>query len=152
MKQETIDLIKSMTEQGFLVIVDPEKLNDEDRAIINVMGWKDTANKAEVTLTTEDPEINLLQCDGRRFRAKILEIECEGVISVESGDVFLCQNSINGYSANDKKGFRWSWCVHDGSHEWLNSHDVTDFELLTEQRVIFTNCVGDVYFALRRRI
>ena len=39
MKQETIDLIKSMTEQGFLVIVDPEKVNDEDRAIIKVMAF-----------------------------------------------------------------------------------------------------------------
>ena len=147
MKQETIDIIKSMTEQGFLVIVDPEKLNDEDVAIIRVMAWKDTDNKADVTLTVEEPkpEIDLLKCDERRFRAKIEGIECEGVVSVESGEVFLCQNSINGYSANDKKGFRWSWRVHDGSPEWLNSHDVTDFELLPEPRVIFTNCVGEVF-------
>lgn len=41
MKQETIDLIKSMTEQGFLVIVDPEKLKGEDRAIIKVMARKE---------------------------------------------------------------------------------------------------------------
>ena len=67
MKQETIDLIKSMTEQGFLVIVDPEKLKGEDRAIIKVMAWKDTDNKAEATLTAEEPKIDLLQCDGRRY-------------------------------------------------------------------------------------
>ena len=46
MKQETINLIKSMTKQGFLVIVDPGKLKGEDRAIIKVMAWKDTDNKA----------------------------------------------------------------------------------------------------------
>ena len=69
MKQETIDLIKSMTEQGVLVIVDPEKVNDEDRAIIKVMAWKDTDNKANVALTAEEPVIDLLQCDGRRFKA-----------------------------------------------------------------------------------
>ena len=74
MKQETIDLIKSMTEQGFLVIVDPENVNAEDRAIIKVMAWKDTGNKAEATLTAEEPEIDLLQCDGRRFRAKIRRV------------------------------------------------------------------------------
>ena len=71
MKQETIDLIKSMTEQGFLVIVDPEKVNAEDRAIIKVMAWKDADNKAHVALTAEEPVIDLLQCDGRRFMAKI---------------------------------------------------------------------------------
>ena len=145
MKQETIDLIKSMTEQGFLVIVDPEKLKGEDRAIIKVMAWKDTDNKAEATLTAEEPKIDLLQCDGRRFRAKIRSILCEGIISVESGDVFLCQNSINGFSARDKKGFIWSWLVHDGSHEWLNYNNVTDLELLPEPNVIFTNCVGEVF-------
>ena len=37
---------KCMTEKGFLVTVDPGKLKGEDRAIIKVMAWKDTDNKA----------------------------------------------------------------------------------------------------------
>ena len=164
MKQETIDLIKSMTEQGFLVIVDPEKLNDQDGVIIKVMAWKDTDNKAEVTLTACDvkinveidelagckkeepkPEIDLLQCDGRRFRAKIKKIVCDGRISVEDGRVFLCQKSLNGNAATDRKGFEWSWSVGNGTHDCLIADDVTDFELLPEPRVIFTNCVGEVF-------
>ena len=147
MKQETIDLIKSMTEQGFLVIVDPEKLKDQDRVIIQIMAWKDGGNKAEATLTAEEPkpEIDLLQCDGRRFRAKIRKIVCDGRISVEHGRVYLCQNSLKGNAATDRKGFEWSWSVGNGTRDYLIDDDVTDFELLPEPRVIFTNCVGEVF-------
>ena len=165
MKQETINIIKSMTEQGFLVIVDPEKLNDQDRVIIKVMAWKDTDNKAEVTLTAADeevnaeiaelagfkkeepkPEIDLLQCDGRRFRAKINDVDCEGVMSVERGELFFCQDAQDGAEADDMKGFKFSWRVCrpftiKNFHGW----GVTDFELLPEPRVIFTNCVGEVF-------
>ena len=165
MKQQTIDLIKSMTEQGFLVIVDPEKLNNQDGVIIKVMAWKDTDNKAEVTLTACDvkinveidelpafkkeepkPEIDLLKCDGRRFRAKIEGATCEGIISIEDGLLFLCQNNECGAIAKDKKGFKFSWRVHPPfTADGFENYDVTDFELLPEHRVIFTNCVGEVF-------
>lgn len=155
MKQETIDLIKSMTEKGFLVIVDPEKLKGDGSVMIEVINLKEGASDEKINdeiaklagfkKEDKEPEIDLLKCDGRRFRAKIRGIECDGVISVESGDVFLCQNSMNGNSAHDKKGFNWSWFVENGSPECLNYHNVTDFELLPEQRVIFTNCVGEVF-------
>ena len=88
MKQETINIIKSMTEQGFLVIVDPEKLKGEGAVMIEVMNWKENNNGVKISSTANDqkinaeiaelagfkkeepkPEIDLLQCDGRRFRA-----------------------------------------------------------------------------------
>ena len=57
----------------------------------------------------------------------------------------MCQNSINGHPARDKKGFNWAWLVENGSPERLDYNDVTDFELLPEPGVIFTNCVGEVF-------
>ena len=166
MKQETIDLIKSMTNQGFLVIVDPEKLNDQDRVIIQVMAWKDTDNKAEATLTVDDeqinaeiaelagfkkeepkPEIDLLQCDGRRFMAKIQGVACEGKIRVSDDidyGVYLCNDQKdNAWTDVDKFGYRGAWFMRTDRPDFNKS--ITDFELLHESRVIFTNCVGEVF-------
>ena len=147
MKQETIDLIKSMTEQGFLVIVDPGKVNDEDRAIIKVMAWKDTDNKAEATLTAEEPEIDLLQCDGRRFRAKIEGVACEGKIRVSDDidyGVYLCNDKKdNAWRDVDKFEYRCAWFMRTDRSDFNTS--ITDFELLPEPKVIFTNCVGEVF-------
>ena len=166
MKQETIDLIKSMTEQGFLVIVDPGKLNDQDGVIIRVMAWKDTDNKAEVTLTVDDeqinaeiaelagfkkeepkPEIDLLQCDGRRFRAKIQGVACEGKIRVCNDidyGVYLCNDQKDStWRDVDKFGYRAAWFMRTDRPDFNIS--ITDFELLPEPRVIFTNCVGEVF-------
>ncbi len=163
MKQQTIDLIKSMTEQGFLVIVDPEKLKGEGAVMVEVMNWNENNNGVEISSAHDEkinaeiaklagfkkeepkPEIDLLKCDGRRFRAKIKKIVCDGRISVEDGRVFLCQNSLNGNAAKDKKGFKWSWSVENGTYDCLLEDDVTNFELLPEPRVIFTNCVGEVF-------
>ena len=147
MKQETIDLIKSMTEQGFLVIVDPEKLKGEYRAIIKVMARKDTDNKAEVTLTAEKPGIDLLQCDGRRFRAKIDGVECEGKIRVDYDidyGIYLCNDKKdNAWRAVDKFEYRCAWFMRTDRSDFNTS--ITDFELLPEPKVIFTNCVGEVF-------
>ena len=187
MKQETINLIKSMTEQGFLVIVDPEKLNDQDRVIIQVMAWKDGDNKAEATLTADDVKINvkiadlardewakpthkdaidelkkqlndvgyelssepidLLQCDGRIFRAKIQGVACEGKIRVSDDidyGVYLCNDQKdNAWNDVDKFGYRGAWFMRTDRPDFNKS--ITDFELLPEPRVIFTNCVGEVF-------
>lgn len=61
---------------------------------------------------------NLLKCDGRRFRAMIGDVECEGKVRVEDGAVFLCQNNKDGADCKDKLGYRYSWQVYlleDGS-------------------------------------
>lgn len=42
--------------------------------------------------------MDLLKCHGRKFRAKINDVECEGKIVVEDGCVFLCQNNQDGLS------------------------------------------------------
>ena len=165
MKQETINIIKSMTEQGFLVIVDPEKLKGDEAVVIEVMNWKEGGNGVEISSPADDveinvkiselagfkkeeskPEIGLLQCDGRRFRAKIEGVECEGVVSVEGRELFLCQDKECGAEADNKKGFKFSWRVHPPfTADGFENYDVTDFELLPEHRVIFTNCVGEVF-------
>ncbi len=74
--------------------------------------------------------INLLDCDGMPYCAMIDGMCVEGIISVENGTVFLCQNRKNGNSARDKKGFLYSWNVYDGSPEHLESNQVIDFKLL----------------------
>ena len=72
---------------------------------------------------------NLLNCDGRKFSAKINETYVEGLIRVEDGEAYLCQNQRNGYSCNDKLGFKYSWSVRDGSIGSLNDTGVTDLRL-----------------------
>lgn len=72
---------------------------------------------------------NLLQCDGRRFRCKINETPAEGKIRVEDGDVYLCQNEMDGAQAGDKYGYKYSWSVSSGSKEFLAIHRISDFVL-----------------------
>ena len=73
---------------------------------------------------------NLLQCDGRRFRCKINETPAEGKIRVENGNVYLCQNEMDGDKARDKYGYKYSWNVSSGSKESLAFHHISDFVLI----------------------
>ena len=138
MKQETIDLIKSMTEQGFLVIVDPEIYNGNTTTVV-ISKKPDEGQK--------EPEIDLLQCDGRRFRAKIQGVECEGKIMVSDDidyGVYLCNDQKdNAWKDVDKFVYKGAWFMRTDRSDFNTS--VTDFELLPEPRVIFTNCVGEVF-------
>lgn len=54
---------------------------------------------------------NLLKCNGRRFRANIEGVKCDGKIRVEDGLVYLCQNEKNGNSCNNKFGYKYSWSL-----------------------------------------
>lgn len=58
---------------------------------------------------------NLLQCKGKKFKANINSLPAEGRIQVEEGSIYLCQNTRNGSSCEDKLGFEYSWCIGDGS-------------------------------------
>ena len=73
---------------------------------------------------------NLLNCNGRRFRANIKDEQCEGKIRVEDGFVYLCQNKRDGKICRDKLGYKYSWVVGDGSDEYIDGNFVTDFHLL----------------------
>lgn len=73
---------------------------------------------------------NLLNCDGRRFRAKINGVECEGKVRVEYGRVYLCQDKQHGVSCKDKLGYPYSWCVEDGRAAVLEREQVWGLCLL----------------------
>lgn len=73
---------------------------------------------------------NLLNCDGRRFKAIINESPCEGVISVENHKVYLCQNVKSGESCTDRKGYLYSWTIASGSTYDTKFNSVTDLELM----------------------
>ena len=160
MKQETIDLIKSMTEQGFLVIIDPEKLKGDGAVMIEVINLNKEPNKADdeeindeiaklagFKKEDKEPEIDLLQCDGRRFRAKIQGVECEGKIRVDYDidyGVYLCNDKKdNAWRAVNKFEYRGAWFMRTDRSDFNTS--ITDFELLPEPKVIFTNCIGEVF-------
>nr|DAZ22769.1 MAG TPA: hypothetical protein [Caudoviricetes sp.] len=73
---------------------------------------------------------NLLKCNGRKFSAKIRGTYAEGLIRVEDGRVYLCQNMKDGADCGDKLGFSFSWQVNKGSMDDLESTGVTDFRLI----------------------
>ena len=72
---------------------------------------------------------NLLNCDGRKFSAKIRGTYVEGLIRVEDGRVYLCQNKKDGADCGDKLGYRFSWQVWNGSRDALDDTGVTDLYL-----------------------
>lgn len=80
---------------------------------------------------------NLLNCDGKRYACKIYGTEVTGIITVEDGKVYLCQNEKSGCACRNMRGYSCSWAVEDGSHSVLSSYGVTDFRLrpLTQSEV-----------------
>lgn len=90
---------------------------------------------------------NLLNCDGRKFSAKIEGTYVEGLIRVEDGRAYLCQNKVDGYNCDDKLGYRFSWQVWDGSIDGLNETGVTDlhlFSMTAEQIEVYKDWhIGD---------
>ena len=72
---------------------------------------------------------NLLECDGKRFTCKINGTEVSGVIAVEEGDVYLCQNAVQGLPCVNQRGYKYSWVVCDGNPDRLPFNGVTDFRL-----------------------
>lgn len=75
---------------------------------------------------------NLLKCNGRRFRAKIDGVLCEGKVKVYDGEAFLCQNKKFGYDCADRGGYKYSWRVTFFGKVDFDDEDtrVTDFQLL----------------------
>lgn len=76
---------------------------------------------------------DLLNCDGKRFKATIIKTPCKGVISVEKNKVYLCQDKMDGEGCLDKKGCNYSWVVNGGTAKDLNMFSVSNFELIPEE-------------------
>ena len=58
--------------------------------------------------------------------------------------VYLCNDKKdNAWRAVDKFEYRCAWFMRTDRSDFNTS--ITDFELLPEPRVIFTNCVGEVF-------
>lgn len=68
---------------------------------------------------------NLLKCNGRRFRAKIEGVKCDGKIRVEDGLVYLCQNEKDGKSCYNKFGYKYSWVLPSLSVSELELYSTT---------------------------
>jgi len=78
-------------------------------------------------------EINLLNCDGKRFSAIISDVQCEGMMSVERGVLYLCQNKQDGNRCSDLKGYDFSWnCGSAGTIENLRAIGVVNFKLIDD--------------------
>lgn len=84
---------------------------------------------------------NLLDCHGQPFRCKIDGTQCEGRITVEDEDVFLCQDEMDGLDCRNKQGFLYSWHITESQKDILdnksNYQDVTEFVLLDSQNEHF---------------
>lgn len=73
---------------------------------------------------------NLLNCNGQYFSAKIKGEEVTGRITVEDGCAFLCQNRLEGKDCLNKRGYKYSWIVRDGSEKGLTENKVSYFKLI----------------------
>lgn len=104
---------------------------------------KETAKKAAPKKKIEDPAENSFFTvktvkeyawkkipNGSKFKAKIGKKIVEGRISKYPGSgIYLCQNSVDGDSAPNKMGFKYSVNVWNGSITDLISEDVFDLEI-----------------------
>lgn len=57
--------------------------------------------------------MDLFKCDGRRFKAVINHLSCQGKVRVEDGEVYLCQNKKEGSRCKNTFGYLYSWRVSD---------------------------------------
>ena len=69
--------------------------------------------------------------DGTKVRVVIHGYsECEGAISVERNNKFICTNTANGCMTSDRLGFKYSWQATQGNISLVKSLTVlTDEEL-----------------------
>jgi hypothetical protein len=89
--------------------------------------------KKWVIYDNQDP----LTLHGVEFRAKIVGNDCEGKISIDGKNIYLCQDKVAGDSAPDKLGYTYSWFVGRNSLD-IEYNVVTDLYLYldTEEQPI----------------
>lgn len=73
---------------------------------------------------------NLLNCNGQFFLAKIKGEVVTGRITVEDGYAYLCQDIFDGKDCLNKRGYKYSWIVRDGSKKGLTENKVSYFKLI----------------------
>ena len=76
---------------------------------------------------------NLLDKEGVSFTADITGLPCKGVVHIECGKVYLCQDRADGTPCYDKQGYKYSWAVKDGSGFNLRINSVENFALLESE-------------------
>lgn len=76
--------------------------------------------------------INLLKCHGRKFSATIVSAKVTGRIAVVNNYVYLCQNKKAGsiLGINLRFGYKYSWCIKQGSETDLKNTSITNLKLL----------------------
>lgn len=71
---------------------------------------------------------------GDKFIATIdSKKKVEGVIQIQNGDVYLCQNKCDGTDCKNKLGYKYSWIIGNldkiDSKAVLRAYNVYDFQL-----------------------
>lgn len=64
--------------------------------------------------------------EGKSFVCMWNEEKVEGKIHFENGEIFLCQNSLNGRDAVNKLGYNYSWVIIISS----DAEDIKDFKIV----------------------
>ena len=82
---------------------------------------------------------NLLGKEGCKFKAKISGDPVTGEIHIEDGKVYLLQDSKVGSRCHATMGYKYSYTVHSGSKEALESEGVREFELVDDRTIKFSD-------------
>lgn len=86
-------------------------------------------NEELVAKLKELEEPNLLGTNGKYFTAKIEDIKCKGRVIVEGGEVYLCQDEVDGLEYKEKYGYKYSYFIRKGTEDDLEGEDVKDLKL-----------------------
>ena len=78
---------------------------------------------------------NLLNYKGKAFKAIINGVECEGLLQVEEGYYFLCQNEICGGGCEDKLGFKYSYYINHGTDFDLRRNCVENLKIFDDGEI-----------------
>lgn len=66
---------------------------------------------------------------GSTFTAFIDGDKVQGRIQKEGGSIYLCQNEVDGFNAENKLGYEKSWLINSGSLDDIEENCVTDLEI-----------------------
>ena len=89
---------------------------------------------------------NISYFEGLKFSGNIYGKFVEGVITVEYDRFYLCQNVMEGTSADDKKGYKYSWVVSKYNFKRLLEEKKTeDIEYFKLHTINLTKTEGGEY-------